>query len=116
MGLDGTGTVFFECLNEEACSPSADRNCTPGYTGPSCTECETGLVLSDGFKCELCPTKAMTVLAFLGGLSMFVGYLLYKVKKKQSGEAPSLSGVFIKITLTTCQVRICIYIYIYEFV
>ena len=105
MGVDNTGTVFFPCLND-ACTPDGDRHCASGYTGPSCTECEPNLVLADGFTCEQCPSEIISILAFLGGLSVFVLYLLYKVKKKQNGEAPSLSGVYTKITLSTFQVQL----------
>lgn len=102
MGVDGTGTQFYSCLND-ACSDRS-QGCAEGYTGESCTECEPGLVLAEGFKCEMCPSEVMTILAFLSGLTVFVAYLLYKAKKKQNGEPPSLSGVYTKITLSTFQV------------
>ena len=106
MGVDGTGKTFFICLNADACNASG---CATGYAGDSCTECDTGLVLSDGFKCEYCPSEWMTVLAFLSGLIAFGAYLVYKVQIIESGQTISLTSVFTKITLSTCQVCVPIY-------
>ena len=103
MGLDDTGTFFLPCLNSEACDEAG--SCASGYTGPGCAECESDLVLSDGYKCKACPSELTTVFAILIGGIMFLAYIVYKLMKKRKGEAPSQSQVFYKIALSTCQVN-----------
>ena len=85
MGFDGSGTVFLPCLNEAACTHSDDSGCASGYTGDACTQCVNGSVLTDGYKCELCPDETMTILVFLMGVSIFASYLIFKLRSKRKG-------------------------------
>lgn len=101
-GLDGVGDVFFNCLNEHC---SDDGECDDGYTGFSCTSCEEGLVLTDGFICEECPATATVVIMFLLMLLLYGSYVAYKVGQKHKGKLPSETSVFYKIMLSTCQVN-----------
>ena len=100
MGLDETGTVFFPCINEAACG---DAGCADGYTGPTCTECTNSSMILSDFECMHCPSMVENVGAFITGVFLYLSYLSYKVKKKQSGTAPNQWGTFYKVVLTTCQ-------------
>ena len=82
IGLDGSGTLFLQCLNVEACKDG----CAPGYTGNACTQCESGLVLTDGYKCEVCPDEKMMIIVFLLGVSIFASYLIFKLRSKRKGN------------------------------
>ena len=84
MGFDGSGTVFLQCLNVDACDE--DSECATGYTGDACTQCDVGLVLTDGYKCELCPDEKLTILVFLMGVSIFALYLILKLRSKRKGK------------------------------
>ena len=77
--------------------------CSPGYTGVSCSSCEEGLVLVDGFECQVCPEVSLMVM-FLGlGLCGLGIYVCFQLAEK--GEEQSEVAVFYKIVLTTCQVN-----------
>ena len=54
-------------------------------TGDACTQCGNGSVLTDGYKCELCPDETMTILVFLMGVSIFASYLIFKLRSKRKG-------------------------------
>ena len=77
LGVDGTGTTFFPCFND-ACSMGG--NCSDGYTGLACTQCETGLILNDKFECETCPKVLLMVIMVTGGLGLFFGYLVFSIR------------------------------------
>ena len=106
LGLDGTGTDFFVCLNEIACSTEA--NCSSGYTGNGCAECEEGLVRNSKFECNECPSAAVLLISIIAMLVLLLSYLGYKIKKKTKIDARAsrkLSSVFAKIIMSTCQIN-----------
>ena len=106
LGLDGTGTHFFSCLNEASCT--AEGTCLTGYTGNGCSECDDGKVRNDAFECRDCPSVAIMLLSICFMLILFLVYLAYKIRKKTSviGRASrKLKNVFAKVILSTCQIN-----------
>lgn len=100
LGLDGSGTTFIPCLNS-ACG--IDGNCSHGYTGPSCTECDgEGLVLDD-FKCIQCPETWKTVFIMLGGVVAFTLFLMDKLNDAKQGYLAH--NVFLKIVVSSFQIN-----------
>ena len=102
LGIDSTGTTFFPCFNT-ACMEGG--GCDEGYTGPSCTNCEEGLILTDTYECAQCPSTFVTVAMLLGGLLLLLTYLYFIVKQKRSGAKPKTTSVFLKIVMSTLQVN-----------
>jgi len=105
-GVDGTGTVFFQCLNEACLGGGA---CQDGYTGLSCIECdstqERRLVLGADYKCTACPSRLESYGALSCAILLFAFYIFRKIKQKRAQKKPSMFGPFVKIVMTTCQVN-----------
>ena len=110
MGLDGTGTAFFPCFND-ACEGG---QCSTGYTGSSCTTCGENLVLDQDFECQPCPSLGLSVTAIVVSLMALMGYLGYKMWAQSVQKSPSLSSVFYKIIVTTCQVNSIAAVYTFK--
>ena len=101
IGVDESGTAFFECLNN-ACL--AEGDCATGYTGVGCTECNGDDLVFTDFECKKCPHLGLSILALLCGIMVVALYLRYKINSKRQGNPPSESSVFYKILMSTFQV------------
>ena len=107
LGLDGTGTEFFPCLND-ACK--AESTCFAGYTGNACVECEEGLVRTPSldFECSTCPSSFGTVLSFLIMVLLFglcFIYIFFRKKARFRVASRELNFVLAKIIISTWQVN-----------
>ena len=103
-GVDGRNTEFFDCFNN-ACG--SDGECAPGYSGPTCTDCDssngTQLILDDNFECNQCPSVLLTIAAMLVMMCLFIAYLAYKVHDVRQGY--QAMDVFAKIMVSSFQVN-----------
>ena len=77
--------------------------CFSGYTGPTCTECMDGLVLTTSLTCSACPPLGATIATVLALFALFAAFLWRKQKKAQKGEPPSILSVYSKILLSSLQ-------------
>jgi hypothetical protein len=100
-GVDDTGMAYYSCFND-ACLQN--NSCSPGYAGPFCAECDEGFVLEEGFKCSRCPNFGISVITFIGGVSLLGFYLIYKLQDVKRGY--QAVDVFLKICLSSIQTNI----------
>ena len=101
QGVDGTGTGFLLCLNEDAC---AADGCADGYTGDSCTECEQGLVMNDQFECKDCPSAGLILGILFAGFIAFVAVFVIKMQQVKKGGYTK-TDIFSKIIVSSFQLN-----------
>lgn len=108
-GVDNTGTTFFTCLND-ACQGGGD--CAEGYTGPTCTECDQGMVIVDSFTCGTCLGTAWMLLIFIMAFFAFMAYIFYRL----TSVAQLYDGkeVYFKIMISCLQVNSLAMLYGFE--
>jgi len=84
---DGTTILFFECSPLEACNGGIDKNswCSSKYRGNKCAQCARNH-FRDGAMCTKCPPTDVSLLVFLGLLSIVFLYGFFKF-------APYLKGL-----------------------
>eukprot|EP00941_MAST-03F_sp_MAST-3F-sp1_P005167 g5167.t1 len=80
-------TTFYRCFNEWEClgvdinAPPKNftdvEKCLLGHNGVLCATCENGYIMSPDEECHKCAAREYTLIAILGGLMLFLFFLVF---------------------------------------
>ncbi|CDW81646.1 UNKNOWN [Stylonychia lemnae] len=103
--------IFSQCLYELACLGMIPPNnnilgeCSKGYRGVLCADCEIGFSRDNDFQCSFCPIPFLNSLRLLAILTAVVILVVFMIRSSLNGamDANNVTSIYLKILLNHFQ-------------